>query len=426
MTVEQAMEFLNGAKKFGSVLGLDTITRLMHELGDPQDGLQYVHIAGTNGKGSTAAFVSSVLCSAGYNTGLYISPFIQRFGERMCFNGQQITDSELAECTQKVKEATEKIVSEGFQHPTEFELITAAGFLFFAEKSCDIVVLEVGLGGRMDATNVIKSPLAAVITNIGFDHTEYLGNTLEKIAWEKAGIIKPGCEVVLYAQSEEVENKIKEVCLERGASLTLADASLAKISQVAPDKTVFTYRGLEDIQLSMAGMYQVPNAVTAIEALNVLRKKGFNIPEKAYRDGLKRAVNIGRFELMRKDPVVMVDGAHNPQGVNALIETLQTVFPGEKIKFIVGMLADKDYETSIKTLAPLAKSFATITPPSERALDSYSMAARIKELTGLDAVAYDSPEIALDTQIASAGKDEIICVLGSLYQVGKVREYFGK
>lgn len=426
MNIQEAMEFLDGAKIFGSILGLNTITLLMEELGNPQDKLKFVHIAGTNGKGSTAAFVSSVLTKAGYNTGLYISPFIQNFGERICANGKMITDEELCRYTEQVKEACDKIVARGVQHPTEFELITAVGFLFFADRKSDIVVLEVGLGGRMDATNVIKAPEVAVICNIGFDHTEYLGNTLPLIAGEKGGIIKTGSQVVLYGQTKSVEDTIDAICREKTCDLTIARAEKAVVKEMKVTGTVFDYGGFEGLKLTMAGKYQVPNAVTAIEALKALRLRGWNIPDSAFYEGLEAAVNIGRFELMRTDPIVVVDGAHNPQGIDALKQTLLAVFPGEKFNFIVGMLADKDYETSIKEIAPLAKSFSAITPPNSRSLSSDKMAAKIKEITGIEATAYEEQSKALDTVIGNAGKDEIICIFGSLYQIGDIRRYFGK
>ena len=426
MTHKEALAYIDSAEKFGSVLGLEVITALMHELGDPQKGMKFVHVAGTNGKGSISSFVSSVLTKAGYKTGLYISPYIQYFEERISIDGKMISHEDLAYFTEKVKAASDKLVEQGYHHPTVFELITAIGFMYYAHQKCDVVVLEVGLGGRMDATNIIEAPLVSVITNIGYDHTEYLGTTLAQIAGEKAGIIKSGSPVVLYKQTEEVHETIKTVCEERGCTLTITEPSKAVIKSISVDGTVFDLGERSDLCVSLAGSYQVPNAAAALAAIDALIAQGYSISDDAIKAGFANTTHVGRFEVMQREPMVVVDGAHNPQGIVALTESLRAVWPGRKFKFIVGMLADKDYRSSIEEVAPLAQSFAAIAPPSARALSSVALADVIKELTGMDANAYSSPADALDAELKLLEKDDILCIFGSLYQIGEIRDYFGK
>ena len=366
MNYKEALDFILGAETMGSILERNVIECLLEELGNPHKGLKYVHIAGTNGKGSTSAYVSSILRAAGYRTGLYTSPYIQQFNERIQVDGVQISDEELAEITTEIAEATKRVLARGLRHPTVFELITALGFIYFKRRACDIVVLEVGLGGRLDATNVIESPEVAVITNIGYDHMDVLGDTLELIAGEKAGIIKSNCRVVLYSQAKGVEEVIASVCGEKGASLTYADTSLAKVRSVSLEGIEFDYKEYLGLKSSLLGLYQVKNAVTAIVTAEELIKKGYAISEQNIRDGLAGAHWPGRLELLRRNPAVIVDGAHNPQGAAALLESLDALFPGRKINFIVGVLADKDYSSTIELTMPHAN--ASIPSPAQQAL----------------------------------------------------------
>jgi len=317
-------------------------------------------------------------------------------------------------------------MARGLRHPTVFELITALGFIYFKRTACDIVVLEVGLGGRLDATNVIDAPEVAVITNIGFDHMEELGDTLEKIAGEKAGIIKPNCRVVLYSQEKCVEDVIAAVCREKGASLAFADSSLAKVRSLTLDGLEFDYKGYQGLRSSLLGLYQVKNAVTAITTAEELIKKGYAITEQNIRDGLATAHWPGRLELLRREPVVIVDGAHNPQGAEALLESLNALFPGRKINFVIGVLADKDYSTTLGMTVPHAKCFYTVTPPNKRALSSDKLAEEIKKHGDVPVYSYDSIPEAIDAVLASVAPDEVVCIFGSLYQVGDVRSYFGR
>ena len=352
MTLTEAMNFIQSTSWMGCRPGLERITDLMHRLGDPQKHLRFVHITGTNGKGSTAAMLASVLAEAGYTVGLFTSPHLLRYNERIQINGREIADEDLCAMAEVVRPAVEQMDAA----PSEFERFTAMAFLYFFRKKSDIVVLEVGLGGRLDCTNVISAPEAVVITNIGLEHTEYLGDTLQKIAAEKAGIIKPGCDVVLYGQSREAEAVIEETCAVCGCPLTITGcAEVTSISQ-GLEGQLLHYRKRRDVHLNLLGTYQSKNAAVVLDTVNTLRRRGWNIPETAVRAGLSAVVWPGRFEVLRRSPLVIVDGAHNPNGVTELAECLRAYLPDRPVTFVMGVLADKDYG-SIQLLGPsLAKT----------------------------------------------------------------------
>jgi len=422
----EAMAFLDRAKVLGSVLGLETMRRLMDEMGNPHRGMKYVHIAGTNGKGSAASYISGILRCAGFRTGLYTSPYVQRFGERIQVDGVSITEEEIAAVMTEVAAASERMVKNGAQPPTVFELVTAMGFAYFQRKSCDIVVLEVGLGGRLDATNIIEEPEVAVITRIGLDHTELLGNTIAQIAAEKGGIIKPGCDVVVYDQSAEATRVIEEICARRSAKYHLADLTSATLRHMTVKGLVFDWGGYEALSTSLTGLHQLNNAVTAVKAAEVLREQGWEIGEAAVREGLFRAGCIGRLELLHENPVFLVDGAHNPQGVKALMESLRALFPGKKLRFLMGVLADKDYLSALEAALPLAERFYTVTPPIDRALPAARLAAAIRERSSLPALSFSEISKALDAMLHEAERDSVLCAFGSLYQIAAIRTYFGR
>ena len=419
-------EVLKGALQFGIKPGLERISELMRLTGDPQDRFKSVHIAGTNGKGSTAAYIASVLQKAGYKTGLYTSPYIQRFNERIQVNGVQIPDDALAEITTEIAAATERVQAKGYRRPTIFELITALGFCWFSREKCDIVSLEVGMGGRLDATNTIEQSEVSVMVNIGFDHMEFLGDTLPLIAGEKAGIIKPHGDVVVYGQEPEVEEVFRKACEAKGASFAISDSSKAVVKENTVDGTVFDFGGYEDLRISLLGKYQVRNACTAVTAIQHLRRHGWNISDLALREGLWETHWPGRLELLRKDPIVIVDGAHNPQGAEALMEAMAALFPGRKFRIVVGVLADKDYTASIDIAAPYAVKFYAVTPPSYRALSSQELAEVIRHHSGTPVQPFESIPAAIETALQEADKQDILCIFGSLYQVGDVRSYFGR
>lgn len=399
--------------------GLSRTRDLLGRLGDPHMGLKYVHITGTNGKGSTAAMVSSVLIQAGLRAGLYTSPHLWHFGERFQVDGVPISDDDLGRITERVLQA-----AEGMSDPaTEFELMTAVAMLYFQERRCDLVVLEVGLGGLLDSTNIIPAPEVAVMTNLGLEHTDQLGDTLAKIARAKAGIIKPGCRTVLYHQSREVEEVVERVCQELDVELTTTDLDSIQVEQVGRDGQVFRYRG-ETYHIPLVGAYQVSNAVTAIEVIFALRRGGWHIPEDALKDGLSRAVWPGRMEMARRSPDLVIDGGHNPQCMEAIAQSLAQLYPGKKIHFLIGLMADKDYPAMIASILPLAHSFVTLTPDSPRALPAQDLAEYLRR-QGAQATPCGSVAEGLAAIMAQCGPEEVICACGSLYMVGELRHLLG-
>ncbi len=427
MTYEEALLLLDRASMSGSILERDVMDALLGELGSPQLGMKYVHIAGTNGKGSASAFISSVLSKAGYRTGLYTSPYIQEFTERIQIDGVQISKDDIAAITEELEQASDRLEAKGYRRPTVFELITALAFVYFKRGGCDIVVLEVGMGGRLDATNSIPEAEAYVLMNIGYDHMAELGDTLELIAGEKAGIIKSGGgSVIAYAQSEGVMNVFADAAAKHGREMFVADGSKAVIKSMTIDGTVFDYEGYKDLKIKLLGNYQLRNVAVAIRCIEQLRRRGWSISEQSLRDGLEQAHWPGRVEVLRRDPIVIVDGAHNPQGTTALAETLRSIFPGRKLTIVCGVLADKDYDSSLDVIAPLAEKFYAVAPNSYRALSAEKLAEEIRIRCHAPVRSFDTISDALDTVLAEAAKDDIICVFGSLYQVGDVRTYFGR
>ncbi|MDO5112529.1 MAG: folylpolyglutamate synthase/dihydrofolate synthase family protein [Clostridia bacterium] len=402
--------------------GLARIRELMARLGDPQDKLRFVHIAGTNGKGSTAAMLAAILQSAGYKTGLFTSPYITRFNERMRVNGAMITDETLIELTESIRPHLVELS----EAPTEFEMITAVAFLYFFKQQCDVVVLEAGLGGRLDSTNVIGAPEAVILTAIGLDHTELLGDTIEKIAMEKAAIIKAGTSVVLSDQSETVLRIVQKKCEAVCASLTVTDPSRLTLNAVDGDGLSFDYKRRKALHLRLSGAYQMQNAAAALDAADILAQKGFSITGEAIRDGLDRVTWPGRFEVLKRAPLVILDGAHNPNGMAALSQSLRLYFPGKKITFVMGALKDKDYQSMIGTIAPLAKRCITVQPQNARALSSQALKRAIQAVFSGEVMDAGDVKSGLDTMAQLCGKDDVVCVCGSLYMVSEVRAYFGK
>ena len=419
MDYKEALDYISGLRWYGSRPGLERVGALLEKLGDPQKGLKYVHIAGTNGKGSCAAMTASVLKAAGYRTGLFTSPYLARFNERMQLNGRPIGDDTLAALVTEIAPLADAME----EHPTEFEMMTALALLWYAREKVDIVVLEVGLGGRFDATNIIESPEAAVIMNIGLDHTAVLGGTVEQIAFEKAGIIKPGCEVVLYAQPESVARVIRARCEEQGAALHTAD-----FSQIVPEfdsleGQVFTYRGLP-CAIPLLGAHQRKNAAVVLELVEVLRARGWKLPEEAVEHGLYAVSWPARFELLHEEPAFVVDGGHNPQCAETVAENLLHYFPGQRRVLLVGVLADKDYTSLTEILAPAASAWVCVTPDSERALPAEEL-GRALERFGKPVTVCGSISAGVSTAMEQAGEDGMACAVGSLYMAGAIRACFG-
>lgn len=421
MDYKQAIEYINGTSWRGSRLGLERITELLARLGNPQSELKFVHVAGTNGKGSICAMLASVMRRAGFRTGLYTSPYLRRFNERMQINGRQIEDNTLAEIVTEIKRHADAMDD----HPTEFEMMTAAALRWFADSGCEIVILEVGLGGRYDATNVIPCPECCVIANIGLDHTAILGRTLSEIAYEKAGIIKFGAAVVMYQQYGETMEIVREVCREMSAELYVPDFDDIKVDFDSIDGQVFSYNGTS-YAIPLLGEHQLHNAATVLETLNVLREQGWDIDDEAVEAGLYSVAWPARFEVLHTDdPWFVLDGGHNPQCAAALRECLEHYFPDRKRVALVGVLKDKDYKAIAATLAPLFDACVCVTPNSERALPAGELAeffrGSCREVSIADTVE-DGVDLARDI---AQEQDAMVCAFGSLYICGQIRACFG-
>ena len=562
-----AIEYINTPRWLTSRLGLERIRELLDRLGRPQDRLKFVHVAGTNGKGSTCAFTASILAEAGFKTGLFTSPYVETFHERIRVNGRNISDDDLTAATLRVRECAEAMEAEGGEHPTEFELMTAVALVHFAHVGCDIVVLEVGLGGRLDSTNVIAAPEVAAIVSIALDHTNLLGNTLAEIAHEKAGIVKKGSTVVSWPQEPSAMEVVEDAARRVGDKLVAPDFSLLSVGKVTrgaalltcgtaleheghtpcsdsprfaaelraehaphaqelqagaeggltcetasergqhtpcsdsprcaaelraehavpaqrlqasssiddgfgghmsravphepnvPSGTFarardclsmayahrtpmsqvesavpmrqFLYRGRE-YATRLLGSYQPSNAAMAIEIAGALRERGWEIPDEAIARGIAETRWPARFEVLDQPagmPTVVIDGGHNPQGADVLADSLRDVFPDKKPVFLVGILADKDYRSMLRAVAPLASAFVCVTPPNPRALDAADLAEAIRETCG-ELGARATIEVAGDFDDAAsaarkiAGSEGLICAFGSLYSIADVKAAF--
>lgn len=403
MNYEEALNYIHTIPKFRRPLGNMNLSGLLSALGNPQKKLKFVHIAGTNGKGSTAAMTARILTLAGCKTGLFTSPFLEVFNERIRIDGEYITDGEIAAYTGRVKDAMEK----SDMPVSEFAFITAMAFLYFCEKNCDVVVLEVGMGGKLDATNVIEESVVSAICKIGLDHTQYLGAAIEEIAREKCGIIKDGGTVVSYP-NYGVMDIIKATAAEKSAALTVADK--ARITENG-----FIYKGKE-YALSLRGAYQPQNAAVALEIINAMRKKGFNIPEYAVCEGLKTTKWAARFEFVTND--IIIDGGHNIDGMRALKRSLASL--GRDVTLVIAMMEDKDYMTCIREIAPAAKTVVATQLDMERCL----AAPIIYDIvTGMNILCFvnTNPEDALSLAM-SVSDGGVVCVCGSLFLAGEARK----
>jgi len=418
MSYEATLAYIHSNAWQRSAPGLHRIRPLMAALGNPQNHLKFVHVAGTNGKGSTCAMLAACLRAAGYRVGLFTSPFINRFNERMQVNGVPISDWELEAVTELVRPHADAMP----EPPTEFELITAIGLLYFARANCDIVVLEVGLGGLMDSTNVIGCPEAAVICALGLDHTALLGDTLEQIAAEKAGIIKPGCEVVYYGSTPEADAVVQAACAQNHAALHRPDFTALQVGQCGLDHIEFSFDGFEKVRLPLVASYQPRNAAVAITALRVLQRRGWSVTDEQIRTGLETVRWPGRFEVLRRAPVFLLDGSHNPQGVRATAESLRAIFPGQKFIFLISIMKDKDAADMLSVLAPLAQRFVAVAANIYRAMPADELADRIRAY-GCRAEAADTipAGVALAMQRSAEDENAPVCALGTLYFSGEVR-----
>lgn len=417
MTGQEAVAYIDTFQWQAHAPGLERIRTLLHALGDPQKELKFVHVAGTNGKGSVCAYLASVLRCAGYRVGLCTSPFLEDFRERIQVDGKLIPPETLGELTELARPAAEAMED----HPTEFELITAVAMLYFRRCRCDIVVLEVGLGGALDASNVIDVPEAAVITAMGMDHAAILGPTLADIAAAKAGIIKPGGAVVSFGGCPEADAVIRERCREQGAQLTEVDFSRLRVVGTGLDGTDLEFAPYGALHVPLVGLYQAKNAAVAVTTVEVLEKRGWEISRRALEQGLASVCWPGRLEVVRRaGPVILRDGAHNAHGMAATVESLRALFPGKKLTILMGVMADKDVEDMLKLLAPIAGQVFTVRPESPRAMPAEELAALVNRY-GVPAVPCAGVAAGLQAAAEAAGADGAVCALGSLYLVGEVR-----
>lgn len=424
MNYQEALSYINDKDKFGSRLGLSSIGKLLELLGNPHIGLNYLHVAGTNGKGSTSSYLANMLQSAGYKVGLYTSPFLERFNERIQINGLDIPDDILGRITSAVKEAADTMVVQGLEHPTTFEILTAIAFLYYKEEATDYVVLEVGLGGRFDSTNIIDSSLVSIITTLDYDHIAELGDTLGKIAYQKAGIIKENAIVVSYPQDEEAVVVIKEVVAEKNAELYFSPNEKIRIKEENEFGSIFDYTDgkykMDNLKISMIGEYQVYNASLAVTALLVLREKGLlKISDEEIRNGLSKTKWKGRLEVLKRNPTFLIDGAHNVQGINHLAKALE-LFDYDKLILGIGILKDKDVDHMIEKLAPMADIIVVTEVKMPRKLEAESLALEIKKY---NENVYIEKEVkdAINKAIELASERDIIVFGGSLYLIGEVR-----
>ena len=415
MTIREALAYIHAVDWRRSKPGLRRIHELLEKLGHPERTVKFVHVTGTNGKGSTCAMLASILRAAGYRTGLYTSPYIFRFNERMQVDGQEIPDEELCAITEEVRPLADSMAD----HPSEFEMVTAIAFTWFARRKCDIVVCEVGMGGEFDATNVIPAPEAAVFCNIGLDHTQYLGDAIEKIAATKAGIIKPGCDAVLYRQSAAVEEIIRQRCECLGVPLHLADFDGIRLEKAGLEGQVFDWEELTGLHLPLLGRHQLCNAAVALTAIRVLQARGWAITDSHIRRGLASTDWPGRFQIFGRDSLFIIDGGHNPQCIQALEQNIRDYLPGRPLTVLTGVTQDKDYHCMYRGVAPYANSFITVTPDNPRSLPAGELAAYIREL-GCSASACGTIREGVSRMLADTPPDGTAVCCGSLYLLGDV------
>ena len=416
MTPQEAIDYIEQYTWSTTRLGLERTRELLDKLGNPQKKLKFIHVAGSNGKGSTCAMLAAILEAAGYRTGLYISPYIQDFCERMQVNGQNVPGETLAEITERVK-----TIADGMEdHPSQFELVTAIALEYFLEAKCDIVVLEVGMGGALDSTNAIDAPEVAVITNIGLEHTEYLGKTLKAIAETKAGIIKPGCHAVCYDGAPTVTKVVRGVCREKGVPLRCVNFKRMEPISETLDGQTFRFDG-EEMRVALLGPHQLHNTCTVLETVEALRERGWKIPDEAVHSGLASVKWPARMEVLGRSPLFLLDGGHNPQCAQALAAAIDKLLPGKKVVFLLGVLADKDYPQIMDIVMPYAKKFICMTPFSDRALPAWKLAEFLRS-RGAEASSCGSDVLrGIRAAQKAAGKRGAVVAFGSLYLAGHIR-----
>lgn len=421
MNYNEALNFIHSRDKFGSRPGMERIEALCNAFDNPQDKLKYVHVAGTNGKGSTCHMIASVLSESGYKVGLFTSPFVVDFRERIQINGEMISQEDLAEIISEVKPVVEKLSKQGVE-PTEFEIITIAAFLYFLRQNCDIVVLEVGLGGLLDSTNIIKKSEVSVITSISLDHTNILGDTLLKIAEHKCGIFKEGGNVVGYPQPDfAVERFIKDKAKEKNCKYFPHELSKIRLVREEIDGSTIIYAGCT-FKIPLTGKHQLYNFATAVAAINVLKQNGWNVTYKSLIDGISKVKVPARTEIISHTPLTIIDGGHNAEGVDALCNTIVKFCANRKIIAVFGMMKDKDYMYAVKKLAPLCERIYTTEASNPRTLDAKSLAKEVKQYCK-KVRSEPNPEKAYYKALKKAKDDDVVLVCGSLYLASDVKKF---
>lgn len=418
MTYQETIDYIHGISWSFCKPGLERISLLCEKLGHPERDLKFIHVGGTNGKGSFCAMTEAILRAAGYKTGLYTSPYIRDFNERMRVNGENISNEALVEITAYVRPIADAMEDK----PTEFELITAIAFEYFRREKCDVVVLEVGLGGRLDSTNIIENPLLSVITGIDFDHTNLLGSTIQEIAREKGGIIKPRCPALYGGNDNSACRTLSVIANAKQADFYAVDPSSVRVKSYSPNGTVFDFKDAKDLSLSLLGTYQPENAATVLTAMELLNSRGIlKIPETAIRYGLSSVRWMARFEKLREsDPIVIFDGAHNPQGIRHAVKSIEIYFPNQKVNILSGVMEDKDYDGMIEGVKPIAAHVFTVTPANPRALSAKRYAEVIRS-HGIPATHFESVEAGIVAAIEESRESgtPLFC-LGSLYLYGEI------
>lgn len=416
MNYTETLEYIHSVSWKGSRPGLERTVELCNMIGNPQNDLKFIHVAGTNGKGSVCSSVASVLQESGYKTGLYTSPYVRVFNERMKINGENISNEKLAEVTEFVKQFADKMTDK----PTEFELITVIAFEFFKREKCDVVVLEVGMGGRLDSTNVIKPPVCSVITGIALDHTAFLGKTVREIAKEKAGIIKRGSPVIYGGDDKDAYDVIREIAKERNSDFYFASPDDLQNIRFDLHGTTFDFEDKKNVFCSLVGLYQSSNIATVMKTLQVIKKCGFDISDDSIKSGLMKVKWPARFEIINEDPLMIYDGAHNPQGLRSCVDSIKTFFGKQKVYLLSGVMADKDVGEMIPIIKEVSDFVFTVTPDNPRSMKSDEYARRLKEY-GFGARAFSGIEEGVKEALKTAKRDNVALVaLGSLYMYGDV------
>ena len=422
MDYRQAVDYIESPALPRRRYGLERLKQALELLGNPQQKVRFVHVAGTNGKGSCSAMLASILKEAGYRTGLYTSPHLRRYNERMQVDGENISDDDLIRAVQRVKAVCEQMGGT----PIVFEVLTLMALWYFAERRCDFVVLEVGIGGKLDATNCIPAPAAALITQLGFDHTETLGSTLEEIAAQKGGIAKPGSQLVMAKQEPCALQVVEQLCREQGCGFTVADPDRLQVLSNSPEGQRLRDRTYGELLLPLAGSHQVKNAANVLTVVEVLKGEGFAIPDRAVRQGIEHTIWPARFERLGRGPDFILDGGHNPQCVQAAVQALRDYYPGKKVVFLAGMMKDKDSAAMLAKMAEVAEAFVCLHADSDRAFGAQELAHRIEETLGLAAYPAASAQEGCALAQQLAGEQGVVCALGSLYLAGEIRSVFHK